>query len=158
MATVTKKRAKDAQTFGSVPYGNISRLLYRLETNSSGAMVNSDSTSALAISDVARVGLVPAGFRLDDMQVIVSNAFPASCTCSVGFAYKDGVDDTSVPQSASFFGSGIALSSAARIRSSASNAPVVLPKDAWLIVTIAGAAVNEVGIADFLINGEQVGI
>jgi hypothetical protein len=158
MATQTTKRAKDKQTFGSSPYGNLSMLSYRMATASTGALVDSDGTTAMAINDVARIGIIPAGFRLDDMQLIVSDAFAAGVTASVGFAYKDGVDVATAPQSATYFGSGIALSAVARIRASGANAPVVLSKDAWLTVTVTGAANNSAGLADLMLTGEQIGV
>lgn len=158
MATQTTKRAKDKQTFGSSPYGNLARLSYRMATTAAGALVDSDGAAALAVNDVARIGVIPAGFRLDDMQVIVSDAFAANVTASIGFTYKDGVDEATAPQSASYFGAGIVLNATGRVRTSAANAPVVLPKDAWLTVTVTGAANNAAGIADLLLTGEQIGV
>lgn len=158
MATQTKKRAKDGQPFGGTPYGNLSVLRFPFKTTATGALADSDSTAALAVNDVARIGIIPEGFRLDDLTTIVSDAFHTGVTASIGFAYVDGVDDADVPQSATYFGSGVVLNAVGRVRTTATNAPVVLPKDAWLTVTVTGAANSAVGVADLLLIGEQVGV
>lgn len=155
MSTITK--FDKAGRFGQSPYGNQTVYGYHLETDSTGAVVNADSTSAVAIGDVIVVGVIPAGFKLIDSQIIISNAFTDSATAKVGFAYVDGTDSTDVPQDDDYFGSGLVLSTAARLRNATSNAPVTLPKDAYLIVTTAGAALAEVGIADIFLAGEIVG-
>jgi hypothetical protein len=159
MATRTVISGRSAsQNFCASHYGNLTRLPYRLRTTAIGALFGGDSSSAISSGDVVRVGILPSGMRVDDIQTIVSDAFPASCVCSVGFSYVDGVDSTKAPQSANYFGSGLTLSAVGRIRSSSGNAPITLPKDAWLEVTISGASVNQVGVADFLIDGEIVGV
>jgi hypothetical protein len=90
--------------------------------------------------------------------LIISDAFAASTTCKIGFQYVDGVDSTAVPQNdAFFFAAGTVLSSLARLVNSATVAPVVLPKDAYLILTNAGANHSAVGILDVIVTGEVVG-
>ena len=106
---------------------------------------------------MVRLGVLPAGFKLLDSQVIVSDAFTAAVTTSIGFAYVDGVDSAAVPQSANYFGAGLSLAATARLRNATTNAPVTLPKDAYLILTTAGAANAAAGIADILIDGVLTG-
>ena len=157
MATITKKKVLNQATFGGVPYGNRTSLAFNLTTNATGAFVDSDVATGIALGDVVRIGVLPAGFRIDDSQVIVSDAFTALMTGSIGFAYVDGVDSTVVPQSANYFGAGLVLNVVGRLRNATTNAPVTLPKDAYLIVTTAGAASASVGVADVLIEGTLTG-
>jgi hypothetical protein len=153
MATVTKNTKDLSVSLGSTPWGNLSALAYRVQTNSAGAVLGSDSAAALASADKVRVGILPAGFKFVDSQVIISDAFTASVTGSVGFEYVDGVDDAAVPQSATYFGSALTLSSAARLRNATTNAPVTLQKEAWLILTTGGATHNTAALADIVILG-----
>ena len=157
MATVTRKKVLNQRQFGGVPYGNRTVLDYNLTTNAAGAMADSDQATALIVADVVRLGVLPAGFRMDDSQLIISDAFTASVTCSLGFAYVDGVDSAAVPQSATYFGTALSLATAARLRNANTVAPITLPKDAYLIMTIAGANNAVVGVADFFVEGVLVG-
>ena len=158
MATITKKRLKDTQSFAT-PYGNVTSLAFSLVSNASGAAVNSDVTAAIGLGDVVRIGILPAGFRLNDSLTIVSDAFTALVTGSIGFAYMDGVDDATVPQDADYFGAGVTMAVAGRYpASNVTVRPVTLPKDAWLTVTTAGAANAAVGIMDVIVKGEMVGV
>jgi hypothetical protein len=157
MPTITKKRYQDAQNFGNSPYGNVMALEYNLTTNAAGAMVNSDSTAAIASGDVVRVGLLPAGFRLHDSLTIVSTAMTAAVIGNIGFAYEDGVDDAGVPQSATYFNSAASLNAAGRVRATGTTKPVTLPKPAWLTVTTGGAANAKAAVVDIIVYGEFAG-
>lgn len=140
MATITKN-GKDARVrLGSTPWGNKSALHYGLATNATGAVIGGNSNAAVASGDKVRIGLIPAGMRIYDSSVLIATAMSASVTGNLGFEYADGVDDASVPQSATAFGSALALSSAARLRNATTNKSVKLPKDAWLVLTTGGAA------------------
>jgi hypothetical protein len=159
MATVTKKRYQDAQNFGMTAYGNVMALEYNVTTTATGAVVNSDSTAPVASGDVVRLGLLPAGFRLHDSLTIVSDAFTASVTGTLGFAYEDGVDDATVPQDADYFGAGVTIATAGRYpASNATVRPVTLPKAAWLTLTTGGAAHASAAVADVIVYGEFVGV
>lgn len=143
---------------GFTPYGNLTTLRYTLETTAAGVPKNTLASAALAIGDVLKFSHpLPAGLVVEDLQVIVSDPFGAGVTADVGFAYADGEDVAAYPQSATAFGAGVALSAAARIRTSASGALVALPKDAYLTLTIQGAAVAEAGKAQVVIHGERLG-
>lgn len=158
MATATKKRIAQQLQFGGVPYGNRTTLEFALVTNASGVWTDSDQTSAVIIADKLRLGILPAGFRLLDSLVIVSDAFTASATMKLGFEYTDGVDSSDVPQDDDFFNAALAMNTAGRyVANNTAVRPVTLPKDAYLIGTWAGANNAAVGIADILIHGILVG-
>ena len=143
--------------FGGVEAcGNITSYRATLATDASGIPLNSNSTAALAIGTIVVLNVLPAGMLLEDAQIIVSNAMTASTTGSLGFLYSDGVNSAEVPQDAAYFGSGIALSTVARLRCTA-EAPVTLPKDANLVLTIAGAASDEASRLDVIVHGERLG-
>ncbi len=159
MATITKNRYQDSQNFGQTPYGNVTTLEYGLATASTGAVVGSDSTAAVASGDVIRLGILPAGFRLHTSLLIVNDAFTASVTGSLGFAYVDGVDSTSVPQDADYFNAAAAINAAGRYpAANTAVVPVTLPKDAWLILTTGGANHTTAANAVVLVTGEHVGV
>lgn len=157
MATVKLKKQNIRQFGGTAAYGNAVTLPFPLATTSTGAAVDGDSTAALAVADVVDLGPLPAGFRMEDSQVIITTAMTASVTGSLGFKYEDGVDSTAVPQDAAYFGSGIALATAARVRNASSKAIVTLPKQARLILTIAGADNAKVSALNFIVIGELTG-
>jgi hypothetical protein len=156
MPTVSLNQFR-ARQFHNAPYGNESTLKFQLKTDATGAAVDADSTAALGIGDKVVIGPLQEGMRLDDSSVVISTALTAAVTGSLGFEYADGVDSAEVPQSASYFGAGLVLSAAARLRNATSNAPVVLPKPANLILTIAGAANAKASQLDILIKGELTG-
>jgi hypothetical protein len=160
MATITKNQLGERMFGASLPvYGNLTGLRYTLETDATGAVSNSDSTTAVAISDVVKVGVIPAGFTILDLLATITTAWTASVTAKIGFAYVDGEDSTAVPQDDDFFvAAGQSLASAAIVRKTATTAPVTLPKDAWLIVTTAGAANAKASLTNFVVIGEQGGL
>lgn len=140
MATITQSQSAH-NNLGVTPYGNLTALHFVLETNAAGAAINSSSTAAIAIGDVVRLGVLPAGFKLIDSQVVVQTGLTAAVTGKLGFAYVDGVDVVGVDaQDDDYFGTGLVLSAAARLRNATSNSAVTLPKDAYLTLTTAGAA------------------
>ena len=156
MAKITRNTASERQ-FGSAPYGNLSAFYYQVTTNATGAVIESDSTAAVASGDVIDLGPIPAGIRLDDVLITVSTAMSASVTGKLGFAYADGVDSAKVPQNDAFFGTGYSLSAAGVLRKTATTAPVVLPKEARLILTTGGAANAKASQIDVRIAGELTG-
>ena len=157
MATVNANQIGQQVQFGNVPFGNLSALPFNLTTNASGVAVNTDQATAVQIGDVIRLGLMPAGMTLMDALVTISDALDASTTASIGFLYKDGVDVTAYPQDAAFFASGLATSSTGVSRKTGVKAPLVLPKDAYLTLTVAGAAYASVGIIDIVVLGIHTG-
>jgi hypothetical protein len=152
MATIQKKKLASETQFGGTAYGNATTLPFNLTTNAVGAAVNSDTATGIALGDKVRIGILPAGAILNDSSIVVSDAFTALVTANVGFEYVDGVDVAAVPQNASYFGAAVTLHTLGRYRNVTTNSPVKLPKDAYLILTTAGAANASIGIADVIIN------
>lgn len=159
MATITRKNLGAHKLPTTAPYGTATTLHYQVATDATGAVVSADSTAAVASGDVVRLGILPAGMRLDDAKTLVSTGWTATITGKLGFAYVDGVDSTTVPQDDDYFGTGITIATAGRY--AASNAavrPVVLPKDAYLILTTAVAANAKASQTDVLVNVTHVGV
>jgi hypothetical protein len=157
MATVTKHYLGDANQIGNAPYGNLSSLHFKFETNSSGVLANSTQTTAVLNGDVVNIGILPKGFKPTDCVVYISDAFAGSTTASIGFKYKDGVDDTAVPQDDDFFAAALSTASTGISRKTNVTPPVVLPKDAYLTLTIGGANHSAVGVLDIVVMGESTG-
>lgn len=152
MATITQLGVGDkANRLGSTPYGNLAVFRYTLTTNAAGAVINGDSSAAIGIGDVVNVGIIPAGFRIVDGQVIIKTAMTAAVTANVGFLYADGVDVPSAPQDAAYLGAALVMSTAARLRNATVKSGVALGKDAWLTTTTAGAANAKASEIEFLV-------
>ena len=157
MATI-KKLGLGLQQFGGfTPYGNLTTMRATLETAATGGAIGADSSAALGIGDVVVLEKLPAGMVLEDAQVIVSTGMTASVTGSLGFVYADGVDSTEAPQDAAYFGAGLNLAAAARLRAATAKAPVKLAKNALLVLTIAGAANAKASRLDVIVHGERMG-
>lgn len=157
MATITKLKVRNEPQWGDA-CGNAWSGKFRFETNASGYYVNSDTpATAVGIADVVRIGILPAGLDIHESIQIVSDAFTATSTFDIGFAYVDGVDSTAVPQNAAYFANDLATT-AGITRKTASTAPVVLPKDAYLTILNNTAAQNAVGVIDIIVQGIWTGI
>jgi hypothetical protein len=157
-ATVTKKNLESKYVFAGTPYGNETRLNFNLSTNSSGVLVDSDQTTHLIVGDTIRLGIIPAGFEIHDCLVTVSAAFTASVTCSIGYAYVDGVDAIPAQDAAYFVPATQALSSTAILRKTGIKAPAKLPKDAYLTLLWAGATNAAAGVLDVSVLGIWTGV
>ncbi|MBV7457316.1 hypothetical protein KW843_22740 [Acidovorax sp. sif1233] len=158
MATINMKGAGNGVQLGNTPWGNFSALRYVVKTSATGAVINSDSLAAIAANDVVNLGHLPAGFRYLDSFVNVIDGMTATVTGDLGFAYKDGVDDAAVPQDADYFGAGLALATAARLRNATVNPSIVLPKDANLMLTVKTAGNNQVSEIEVVIFGIAEGV
>lgn len=157
MATIKIKQANNYQFGGFTPYGNVTTLRFGVQTDAAGKVLNSVEAAAPAVGDVIDLGSLPEGFCVDDAQVIVSTAMSATVTGSLGFKYADGVDSTDVPQDAAAFGAGLVLNATGRLRLATAKAPVTLPKEARLVLTIAGAANAKASRVDITLTGERFG-
>lgn len=158
MATTSLLASNDVQ--GNSPYSNSFVESFQFITDAQGDFVNSDfPATPVADGRVIRLGKLPAGLELHSAILSVSDAFTASTTCSIGFAYVDGVDDTSVPQDADYFvKAGAALSAIAMLGSNnEAVSRVTLPKDAFLILTNATLHAS-VGRADVIVFGKMRGV
>ena len=72
----------------------------------------------------------------------------------IGFEYVDGTDSTAVPQDDDYFcAATTAASTAVLKKTNAAVQPLTLPKDAYLIITNAGAAQAAAGRLDILLLG-----
>lgn len=158
MAKLTIDGAGNSR-YGNRPFGNDAVYRFVVETGATGILLRSrEATVALAVNDELKIGRLQAGMVPDTMKAIVSNHFGAGVTASFGFAYADGVDSADLPQSATYFGTGIVLSAVGDIPVPIKSKLVALPKDAWLTMTITGAAVAEAGYLDLVVRGEQTGV
>lgn len=157
MPTIKVSQFRTRQYGAGSPFGNEAVLAFGLATNAAGAVVNSDTATGVALGDKIVIGSLPAGMRLDDAQVVVSVPMTALVTGSLGFEYEDGVDVPAVPQNAAYFGAGLALNAAGRLRDTTANAVVTLPKPASLILTTAGAANAKASALDVTVWGEFLG-
>ncbi|SEF28503.1 hypothetical protein ABL840_26740 [Variovorax sp. NFACC27] len=157
MANIKLKGLGINQFGGMAAYGNVTTLRAVLETDATGAAVRANATTPLGVGDKVYLQSLPAGFRLEDLQLIVSTAMTAAVTGSLGFEYADGVDSADVPQDLAYFGTGLVLNAAARLRTTSSKAPVTLAKEAFLVLTLAGAANAKASRVDFIVHGERLG-
>ena len=149
-------RNKGGSNFGGVPYGNLAVEHYNITAKSNGSIEGSNTVTAPQANDVLILGTLEQGFRLDDAQIIVKTPMTTGITADIGFAYTDGVDNTKIPQDAAYFASGANLDTVGRLRASTAKL-VCLPKDAFLTVTIKGAANAKSADIDILISGEKFG-
>lgn len=144
-------------TVNANPHNNVGKtayqahlLQYTLQTAANGGALagTANSVTAIASGDVVNLGVIPAGSLINDACAVVSTAFTASVTGTLGFAYVDGVDSTEVPQDADYFMAAAAINTAGVYRKTNTTAPVTLPKDAFLTLTTGGAANAKVARID----------
>lgn len=158
MADVILKQFRGRQFGGAAAaYGNLTTLRYKLETNASGAAIDSNSSAAIASGDVVDLGPLPEGMCLQEAVLVITTGMTATITGSLGFKYADGMDDSGVPQDAAYFGAGLDLATAARLRTTSSKALVILPKPARLILTTAVAANAKASKIEAVVYGELTG-
>lgn len=140
----------------TAPYGNTTTLGYNVKTNATGK-VEGDSGPAPKAGDVIALGRLPEGWCLADAQVFITEAMTATVTGSLGFVYADGVDDADVPQDAEYFiKAGADLATTGRLRANG-NKIVILPKDAYLTLTLAGATNAKASDITAVVTGELTG-
>lgn len=156
MATIKRKTARDRQFGGFTPYGNVTSLVYSLLTNATGAVIDSDSTAAIAVGDVIDLGELPEGMNLEDAQIIVSTGMTEAIKGDLGFQYDDGIDVDDAPQNSSYFVNDGDLATAGRVRANGSKL-FTLPKPARLILTISGAANAKASEIQIMVTGELKG-
>lgn len=135
--------------------GNCSEEVYPVAAGATGILLDSSASAALAAADVVRLAYLPKGFQVTNLTAVVSTAAGQALTANVGFAYVDGSDDSSYPQSATAYLSALAFNSAARTETSSSKEVKKLPKDAYLILTFAGTTLASAMKAQFIVRGIQ---
>ena len=154
MATITRKKVLTEGGFGGIsPYGNALAMHFKFDTTAAGLMVDGDGAAAVGIGDKCRIGVIPAGTKIHDALGIVSNAFTATSTFKIGFEYVDGVDSTDVPQDDDYFFAALATTAGRTRAANTAVRPIVLPKDAYVILTNQVAAQAEVGAFDLIVEG-----
>jgi hypothetical protein len=119
--------------------GNAFMERYQLSVDASGKINGVD----LGTGDTVILGYLPAGWELfpHDCTIGISDAFSAAVTGTIGFQYVDGVDSAAVPQDADYFLKSNALSAQAVLRGNNEVVtPVILPKDAYLVLVTGGTA------------------
>lgn len=159
MAKVMATEAIHARHTVSASFGNLSRLQVPMETNSSGVLIGSSQKTALIIGDIVRLIRIPKGTKIGlGTDIPISDAFTAGTTIQVGFEYADGVDDAEFPQDAAYFHAAGSTAAVARLNTTPVRKPRVLPKDAWVIATIAGANHAAAGRLDVLLDVQYQGI
>lgn len=94
MAQITINQKKGQ--FGNNPYGNVTALIYTLQVDNKGLVVNSGYDKPLQVDDSVRVGCIPEGFIPFGYRCFVDVKFTEGAF-DVGFAYSDGVDDSDYP-------------------------------------------------------------
>ena len=153
MANISKRYIRSEQSYAGSS-GNAWKKIFRFATLATGAAIDCDMASPVAQGDVVRFGVLPAGLEIHDALAIVSDAFSALTTARVGFAYVDGLDSTEVPQDDDYFHAALATHTAGRTRADhAGVAPLVLPREAYLILTVAGADHAAPGVLDVIVEG-----
>lgn len=159
MGTTTSKLCANAQQ-GGAPYSDSFVESFQFITNASGHFVNSDvPATAVADGQVVRLGKLPAGLELHSALLTVGDAFTASTSCKIGFAYCDGVDVTAVPQDDDYFIKATASLASVGVIGSNNEAVsrVTLPKDAYLILTNTTLHASA-GRADVTVFGKMKGV
>lgn len=156
MATIKIQHYQNRQFGGAPPYGNHTSLPFELLANAAGAAVNSNSLAPIANGDVVVLGDLPAGMRLQDLDVFILEGMTATVTGTVGFRYKDGEDSTEVPEDAAYFLGSTDLATAARVRADTAKL-VTLPKTAELIVTTGTADNAKAADIKLIVTGELTG-
>jgi hypothetical protein len=158
MVTVNKKFIGSQNRFGGTPYGNATLHAFKLSGVAGGVLADTDKATAPVVGDVIRIGVLNAGLFIVDGKGIVSTAFTAATNCKVGFAYVDGVDDATVPQDDDYFHAALSLNAIGRTESNNNTVvPLTLPKDAYLILTWAGATNAAAGVLDYIVSGIESG-
>lgn len=158
MADIKSKNKFLTHYFGAtVPFGNHSVLTYFIDTDDTGALINSDTDTPVTTGDVIDLGELPEGFCMTDAQVFVMTGMTDTATASLGFRYEDGKDDAEVPQDDEYFlKAGADVATTGRLRADGEKL-VILPKTARLILTMAGASNAKASSIRVAISGELTG-
>ena len=173
MATVYQSGGITQQANPSgAPFGNLYDFKSNVTLNSSGILVpgtTADSgvpsitipttglapSVALANTDSINIAILPAGTKLLDAVFTISTAFVAS-TFNIGIAAV-GTDTNSI-NNASYFVAGLAGNTAGVTRKTAATAPLKLPYDVYLVLTVAsGLASGAAGVLDIDVIGVALG-
>lgn len=135
--------------------GNQTVLRFNVTTNSSGVWIDGDTATAPAATDELLIGILPAGMRLDDALMIVSNDFTAATAAKVGIRAVDGV---TTQDDADYFTASLVLNAIDRYRAdNKAVAPITLARDMYLVMDWDTATNAVAGVLDILIYGVLTG-
>jgi hypothetical protein len=157
MPTYTKNNSSEKSSkYGDLPFGNNAIRRIRMETNAAGILKESNATAAVAIADILVLEELPKGFVWHDAIAVVSTAAGQAATVNIGFRYADGVDDASFPQSNTAFFAALALNATSRTSTVTKLPMKPLPKAAYVVAVVAGAALSSASVTQVAIEGEQL--
>lgn len=142
---------------GNTAYGNSQKLHFVLSTDATGKILGADALAAFNQNDEVALGILPAGIRLHDSVVNVTTPLTATTTATIGFKYVDGIDSNTVPQDDDYFGAGLVVNAAGRLRNATTNPSVRLPKDAYLVLKLGGANNAKSGRVEVTIDAAMEG-
>lgn len=108
-------------------------------------------TGGAAQNDVIRMCKAQKGTRLDD-AILFNTVGSAGASAKVGWSYVDGSasDDDELIVATS-------IAAAARTRANSLVPPIVLAKDAYVIITITGAALGATDVLSLLTTQKWLG-
>lgn len=88
--------------------------------------------------------LIPAFTTLFGWNLTVSAHNTGSPACNIGYASTDGDATTTNATDLTYFASALAISAAGKYGFQAANSkpPRTIPKDAWPVITMSGAALT----------------
>jgi hypothetical protein len=152
--TFTKKKLASTPQWNGAS-GDQTVLRYNVTTNASGIWVDGDTAAAPTAADELLIGILPAGMRLDDALMIVSDAFTATAAAKVGIRAVDGV---TTQDDADYFTASLVLNAVGRYRAdNTAVAPITLARDMYLVMDWDTATNAVVGIVDILVYGVLTG-
>lgn len=156
MATVNNVQGELAKPTYIGPHGNKWATAWNMQSNSTGKI----NGTSVGTGDVVRIGVLPSGLKMYPAQftAMFSDAFTANATWKFGFQFVNGTaTQGGVAQDDQYFLTATTGSQAIQRGNNAASAVVTLPSDAYLIGTLAGAALTDAGIVDIVVEGEFTG-
>ncbi len=156
MATVNNEQGELNKTVYIGDSGNCFIGFWTMQSNSAGKI----NGTAVGTADVVRIGTLPSGLKMSpaDFVANISDAFTASATWKFGFQFTNGTaTQGGIAEDDDYFLTATTGSQAIQRGNNAAVTPLVLPSDAYLIATLAGAALSDAGRADLVVKGEYQG-
>lgn len=143
--------------FGNNPYGNVTALIYHLQSDTKGLIVGSNHKEIPKANDIIHLGEIPEGFIPLGYRVLVEKDFNAGAF-DVGFSYTDGKDDERLPQK----DTGLFTLPVLTTKDGAKDgnlAPKIFPKSAYLDlkVTTPTAKGEKAGLLTIVLIGTLQG-
>lgn len=151
--TINQKKGQ----FGNNPYGNMTALIFSVQVDSNGFIVNSNHRELPKNDDIIHVGELPEGFVPFGYRTLVEKEFKAGAF-DLGFSYTDGVDDDRYPQKSTGLLTLPTLTTK-DATTAGEMTPKALPKSAYLDlkVTTPTAKSDKAGHLTIIVFGTLVG-